>query len=78
MPSWDQAFILWLPSLVTYWLYLILVENPDGTQPFGVLGVDETILLKRIVKKFNVRVCTGLSRLRIVSIGGLLQTVMSF
>jgi hypothetical protein len=45
-PPGNQAFILWLPSLVTYLLYLILVKNHNGTEPFGVLGVDGAIILK--------------------------------
>jgi hypothetical protein len=43
----------------------VLVGKPEGKRPLGDPGVDGRIILKRILRKWNVGVWTGLSWLRI-------------
>jgi hypothetical protein len=46
--------------------------NPRGRDRVGIVGVDVRIILKRILKKWRVRLWTGFMGLRIGSIDGLL------
>jgi hypothetical protein len=42
-------------------VYRVLVENPKGKRPWGDQGVDGRIILRRIFRKWNLRIWTGLS-----------------
>jgi hypothetical protein len=45
-------------------------ENLKERGHWGDPGVDGSIILRRIFRKWNVGICTGLSWLRIVTGGG--------
>jgi hypothetical protein len=51
-------------------VYRVLVGKPEGNRPVGRTGVDERIILRRIFRKWDVRVWTGLSWIRIETVGG--------
>jgi hypothetical protein len=38
----------------------VLVRKPERKRPVGILGVDERIILKSILKKYGVRIGNGL------------------
>jgi hypothetical protein len=42
-------------------VYRVLVGKPEGKRPFGDLGVDESIILRWIIRKWNVGLWTGSS-----------------
>jgi hypothetical protein len=46
-------------------VYRVLVGKPEGKKPWGEPGVDVKVLLKRIFRKWDVRVWTGLIWLRL-------------
>jgi hypothetical protein len=48
---------------------MVLVERPEGTRPFGRLGVDESILLKLLLQKLDGKAWTGLIWFRIGTAG---------
>jgi hypothetical protein len=52
--------------------YEILVGNPEGRYRFGDLGIGGSLILKWILKKHDVRLCTGFVWLRLGTFGGLL------
>jgi hypothetical protein len=49
--------------------------KPEGRDHFGDLGIDWGIILKRIVKKLDVRVWCGFKRLRIHPVAGFVNAV---
>jgi hypothetical protein len=51
-------------------VYRILVGKPEGKRPLGNPGIDGRIILRRIFRKWDVGVWTGLSWLRIERGGG--------
>jgi hypothetical protein len=46
-------------------VYRVLVGNPEGRSHWGDPGVDGRIILRRIFRKWDVGVWTGMSWLRI-------------
>ena len=46
-------------------VHMVWVGKPEGKRPFGDPGVDGRIILRWIFRKWDVRVWTGLSWLRI-------------
>jgi hypothetical protein len=50
----------------------IYFENVKGRDHLGVTGVDEWMILKRILKKLNIRMWTGFIWLGIGDSGGIL------
>jgi hypothetical protein len=51
-------------------VYRVLVGNPEGNRPLGRPGVDGSIVLGWIFRKWAVGVWTGLGWLRIERGGG--------
>jgi hypothetical protein len=51
-------------------VYRVLVGKPEGKKPLGNPGLDGRIILRRIFRKWDVGVWTGLSWLRIETGGG--------
>jgi hypothetical protein len=51
-------------------VYRVLVGKPEGKRPQGRPGVDGRIILRRIFRKWDVGVWTGLSWLGIDRSGG--------
>jgi hypothetical protein len=49
---------------------MVFVGKPEGTRPLGDPGVDGRKILRWIFRKWDVRVWTGSSCLRIEIIGG--------
>ena len=51
-------------------LYRVLVGKPEGKRPHGRQGVDGRIILRWILRKWDVGLWTGSSWLRIGTGGG--------
>jgi hypothetical protein len=51
-------------------VHMVLVGKPDGKNHWGDPGVDGRIIFRRIFRKWDVGVWTGLSWLRIETGGG--------
>jgi hypothetical protein len=51
-------------------VYRVLVGKPEGKNPWGGPDVDGRIILRRIFRKWDVGVWSGLSWLRIETGGG--------
>ena len=51
-------------------VYRVLVGKPDGKNHLGEPGVDGTIILRWIIRKWDVGVWTGSSWLRIGTANG--------
>jgi hypothetical protein len=51
-------------------VYRVLVGKPEGKRPWGDTGLDGRIILRRIFRKWDVGVWTGLSWLRVGTGGG--------
>jgi hypothetical protein len=50
--------------------YKILVGKPEGKRPLGYLGIDGKIILKKILKAWDVRLQTTFIWLRIPQVVG--------
>jgi hypothetical protein len=48
----------------------IFVGKPKGNRPLGNLGVDDRMILKRVLNEKDIRMCTELIWLRIGTSGG--------
>jgi hypothetical protein len=51
-------------------VYRDLVAKPEGTRPQGIPSIDWRIIVRRIFRKWDVGVWTGLRWLSIETVGG--------
>jgi hypothetical protein len=51
-------------------VYMVLVGKPEGKSTWRDPGIDGSIILKSIFRKWDVGVWTGLGSVRIETVGG--------